>query len=449
MINQEREARSCDVLVIGGGPAGSTISTLLAEKGWRVVLLEKERHPRFHIGESLLPMNLPILERLGVLEDVHRIGIIKHAAEFVSGYQEKNKQCFRFRNAFNKHYPYAFEVRRSEFDHLLLKNSISKNVEVCEGIKVTDVEFRPGGQSIVQAISEDGLPSEWQAGFLVDASGRDTLISSKMGWKKKNNKHNSAAIFGHYRNVVRRSGDDEGNISIYWFDHGWFWMIPLRDNIMSVGAVCWPDYLKTRKTSLEEFLMQTVKLCPGVHDRMKEARPAGKVYATGNYSYNSKHLYRKGCLLVGDSGAFIDPVFSSGVFLAMNAACLGAEAIDGALRNPVKEPELMKQYEKMVKRGLRTMSWFIYRFTSPVIHWMFMNPTKKFRMEQAVISMLSGDVFSKSHIRYSLALFRLAYYWFSFIRWRQVLTAYFVRRKAVHQTFAEETLLEKSEQLNI
>ena len=429
------------MLVVGGGPAGSTIATLLTEKGWRVILLEKERHPRFHIGESLLPMNLPILERLGVLEEVRSIGIIKHAAEFVSDRYTDRLQVFRFSKAMNNRYPYAFEVRRSEFDHVLLQNSVAKGVDVHEGIQVHDVDFQDNGSSIVHATGSDGVPSEWRAGFVVDASGRDTLVSRKMGWKQKSDKHNSAAVFGHFDDVVRRSGEDEGNISIYWFKHGWFWMIPLRDGTMSVGAVCWPEYLKTRRTSLAEFLAQTIALCPGVSERMQDARLQGGVHATGNFSYRSEHLYRKGCLLVGDSGGFIDPVFSSGVFLAMNAACLGAAAVDEALRNPATETALMRQYEKTVHRGLRTLSWFIYRFTSPVLHRMFMYPSNRFRMEQAVISMLSGDVFSKSPVRYSLAMFKVFYYLFMLSEWRHVLSAWRFRRKGMKQSFSQETLL--------
>jgi flavin-dependent dehydrogenase len=174
---------------------------------------------------------------------------------------------------------------------------------------------------------------------------------------------------------------------------------------------------------------------------MQHARSKGDVHATGNFSYKSKYLHRRGCLLVGDSGAFIDPVFSSGVFLAMNAACLGATAIDAALRNPAAETALMRQYEKTVRRGLRTMSWFIYRFTSPVLHRMFMHPSNRFRMEQAVISMLSGDVFARSPVRYSLAIFKVFYYLFVLTEWRHVLSAWRFRRKGMQQTFSQETLL--------
>jgi len=441
MTRDQHRTCSCDVLVVGGGPAGSTIAALLAEKGWRVTLLEKAHHPRFHIGESLLPMNLPILERLGVLDAVRSIGMIKHAAEFVSDRHTGHLQVFRFSKALNNQYPYAFEVRRSEFDHLLLRNSVAKGVDVHEGVQVHDVNFQDAGPVTVHASRRDGTPCEWRAGFVVDASGRDTLISRKMGWKKKNSKHNSAAVFGHFDHVQRRGGEDEGNISIYWFKHGWFWMIPLRDGTMSVGAVCWPEYLRTRRTSLAGFFFETIALCPGVSGRMQDACLQGSVQATGNFSYTSKHLYRKRCLLVGDSGGFIDPVFSSGVFLAMNAACLGAAAVDGALRNPAAETALMRQYQKTVQRGLRTMSWFIYRFTSPVLQRMFMQPSNRFRMEQAVISMLSGDVFSKSPVRYSLAMFKCFYYLFVVSEWRRVLSAWRFRHRGMKQLFSQETLL--------
>ena len=243
----------CDVLVIGGGPAGSTAATLLREMGWRVVLLEKDRHPRFHIGESLLPMNLPILERLGVLEQVRSIGVRKLGAEFGGADGGVGtRQTIYFRNAMDKAHPLAFQVRRSEFDEVLIRNAATRGVEVHEGTRVTRVEPRGKGRdhSVVDAQDEGGQLLRWRARFVVDASGRDTCLARQLGLKRKNPRHQSAAVFGHFRNVERRSGEDAGNIGIYWFRYGWFWMIPLRDGVTSVGAVCWPEYLKTRSGDL-------------------------------------------------------------------------------------------------------------------------------------------------------------------------------------------------------
>jgi flavin-dependent dehydrogenase len=248
-------APDCDVLVVGGGPAGSTISALLAEKGWKVTLLEKEHHPRFHIGESLLPLNLPILQRLGVLDQVAAIGIKKPGADFSSNMEVSGHHRFDFSFALDKNHPYAYEVRRSEFDNLLLRNSAAKGAQVLEGIRVTSVEFPKDRYPIAHSVDEHGIARSWTCRFFVDASGRDTLLARQFDLKQKNKHHASAAIFGHFLNVERREGDYAGNISVYWFEHGWFWMIPLKDGSMSVGAVCRPEYLKQRKNSPAEYLL--------------------------------------------------------------------------------------------------------------------------------------------------------------------------------------------------
>lgn len=403
--------QSSDVLVIGGGPAGTTIATLLKEKGWSVVLLEQDHHPRFHIGESLLPMNLPILERLGVLEQVREIGVVKYGAEF-NALDFPARQSIYFRDALDKAHPYAFQVRRSEFDELLIRNCADRGVSVHEGVKVKDVIFRPGQTSIVNSIDGRGEPAVWETRFVVDASGRDTFLARKFNLKIKNPKHQTAAIFGHFQNVVRRAGDDEGNISLYWFDYGWFWMIPLRDGIMSVGAVCWPDYLKARKIPPEQFLWQTIALCPGVLERMRNALLLGEVRATGNYSYRATRMYGEGYLLVGDAYAFIDPVFSTGVFFAMNSASGGADAVDSYLRAPnsVATKRTFRVFDRRVRYGIGIVSWFIYRFISPAMQQLFMEPSNALRVKQAIISMLAGDVFGNTPIRLPLTVFKAVYY---------------------------------------
>ena len=427
-IATESNRSECDVLVIGGGPAGSTIATLLHEKGWRVSLLEKDQHPRFHIGESLLPMNLPILERLGVSEPIRSIGVLKYGAEF-GGAQEYpgKRQTIYFRNAMDKNHPYAFQVRRSEFDHILLQNCAERGVDARQGVCVQDVVFRPGETNLVQA--HDGRQAlHWEARFVVDASGRDTFLSRKLKLKQKNPKHQSAAVFGHYKNVARRAGSDAGNIGIYWFEHGWFWVIPLRDGVTSVGAVCWPEYLKTRRSDLDSFLQQTIALCPEVAERMRDAVACDEIRATGNFSYLAKRMSGQGYILVGDAFAFIDPVFSTGVYLAMNSACLGAEAVDRCLRNPAQAEAVLKDFERRIQRGLRTVSWFIYRFTSPAMRRLFMNPRNTLRIEEAIISLLAGDIFRDTPIRFPLALFK-GIYWLTSARLSALSWRAYRRRK--------------------
>src|SRR6266487_4512961 len=183
----------CDVLVVGGGPGGSTISAFLAQKGRKVVLLEKEHHPRFHIGESLLPLNLPLLQRRGVLDQGDRIGLVKPGAEFnYEGYKPAGDY---FANAMDKSYPSAYEVRRSEFDNPLLRNSAAKGTDVREGVKVTEVEFRRGSASLVHAVDEHGHAQSWETRFVVDASGRDTFLANRFKIKSRNQVHSSSAVF--------------------------------------------------------------------------------------------------------------------------------------------------------------------------------------------------------------------------------------------------------------
>jgi flavin-dependent dehydrogenase len=406
----EPELQQCDILVVGGGPAGSTFSTLMSEMGWKVVLLERDCHPRFHIGESLLPMSLPILERLGVVEEVRAIGIEKFGAEF--NFLDGHRETFYFDFAMNKSQPMAYEVRRSEFDEILFRNAARRGVDAREGARVTEVNFR-SGRVFATAADRNGQAQHWTARFLIDATGRDTLLSRRLSLKRKSLKHNSAAIFGHFNGVTRRVGKDEGNISIYWFEHGWFWLIPLRDGIVSIGAVCYPEYLKTRSGTTEKFLWDTIALSEGVSARMKTARLVGEVRATGNFSYKATRMYGKkgeNYLLVGDSYAFIDPVFSSGVHLAMSAASIAADTVNECLNAPERSTVLLRQYARKINEALKTVSWLIHRFNSPVIYSLFKVPRNDFRMKEAIISLLSGDVYSDTPIRKPLLVFKLIYY---------------------------------------
>ncbi|MGH7277064.1 MAG: NAD(P)/FAD-dependent oxidoreductase [Candidatus Rokuibacteriota bacterium] len=420
------------MLVIGGGPAGSTFSALAAERGWRVTLLEKEHHPRFHIGESLLPLNLPLFRRLGVLDQIEHIGMLKPGAEF--NHEGYPPAVFYFANALEKSHPIAYQVRRSEFDHVLLKNSAAKGTDVREGVRVTDVEFRSGQTTLVHTMDEAGGGHTWEARLVVDASGRDTLLASRFKMKARNRQHNSAAVFGHFSGVERRSGRDAGNISMYWFDHGWYWMIPLKDGAMSVGAVCWADYLKSRTKPVDDFLWDTLRLNPLVAERMKNATLMAPALATGNFSYQARRMYGDGYLLIGDAFAFIDPVFSTGVFLAMKSAELGVEVADDMLRTgdvSVKgNRAALRRYETTMRRGLRTFSWFIYRITTPRIRKMFLKPRNVFRMEEGVLSLLSADIFGDTPVRRPLFMFKLAYYVLSTLEVRESLAAWRRRRRA-------------------
>ena len=425
--------RRCDVFVVGCGPAGSTIGALLAQQGRDVTVVDRVRHPRFHIGESLLPLNMPILQRLGVWEELQEIGIQKNAAEFES--QAHNKTVrYEFSMAFDKNWPHAFQVRRSEFDHMLLRNCAAKGARVFEGVRVTSAELgnvARGEDSVVNLRLEDGTTQVWRTRFLVDASGRDTFLAERLGIKRKVVNHASAAIYGHFRNARRNSGDAEGNIIIVWFAHGWFWFIPLKDGTTSVGAVCLPVYMKSRTTDPTTFFMQTIALCPEIAARLTGATLTEPATATGNYSYRSGHMAGEGYLMVGDAWAFIDPVFSSGVYLAMKSALLGADVVDAVLKEPTRAPRLYREFDRTVRRGLTTFSWLIYRMPSPIIRRLFLTPRNMFGVQSAVVSLLAGDVFRWGPVRPRLYLFRVLYYLYVLAALPTALRAWHKRKRDI------------------
>ena len=428
----EQPSTRCDVVVIGGGPAGSAISALLAEKGWQVEILEKDRHPRFHIGESLLPYTLPLLERLGVLDEVEKIGLKKYGAELISPYHDKVHTLY-FSGALDKSYPYAFQVRRSEFDQILLNNSIKKGVRVHEGVTATHADFSEGQLVTVRAVDQKGNDVYWQPRFLVDATGRETFLSTQFRSKQRNAKHNSAAIFSHFEGVERHSGTDEGNITICWFDYGWFWIIPFKDGVTSVGAVCWPSYLKSRKTELDQFLWDTIEHCVPMARRLKHAKMVLPAMATGNYSYQADTMSGDRYIVIGDAFAFVDPVFSTGVHLALHSAQLGANVVDSYLNGAVDFARLAGEFEKKVRQGLSTYTWFIYRFTQPAFRNLFIAPRNWFKMEETILSILAGDVFKARSRRFPILLFKLIYYLSTALAPRFNLANYRIRQDSAEE----------------
>jgi flavin-dependent dehydrogenase len=427
-----------DVLVVGGGPAGATISALLAKRGHSVVLIEKDQHPRFHIGESLLPMNMPLFQELGVADEVAEIGMRKNGIDFFdSEKEEARRTTIYFDEAMDDSFPHAYQVRRSDFDRLLLDNAQRCGVEVRQKTRVTSLDRLEADGCQARISDAEGRESIVSARFLVDASGRDAFLSRRNKLLRRNPDHNAAAIFGHFRNVPRREGRDEGNIGLHWFEHGWFWVIPLKDGVTSVGTVCWPEYLKTRgNIPLDEFLQQTIAKSATLRSLMESAEPASEVQGTGNYSYWSDKLYGDGYLLVGDSFAFVDPVFSSGVFLAMKSAQSGAEAVEAIIGGAPNAKALLARHERLLRRGIRTVSWFIYRYNSPTLRRLFMNPGNQFRIKSAVISVLAGDTFGRTPIGIRIFIFKLIYTMLNLSNLRGSLAFMFRRRRNNRMTIS-------------
>jgi flavin-dependent dehydrogenase len=432
--------RKCDVLIIGGGPAGSTAAITLAEKGYDVVLLEKAHHPRFHIGESLLPANLPLFERLGVAAEVHAIGMQKWGAEFNSPWHAVGSQTFEFAEAWNKALPFAYQVRRSEFDEILIRRAAARGAHVTEGCRVRDIEFLPaaaslpGGGARVTAEHEDGRTETVEARFVIDASGRDTFLGNRLKTKQRNRRHNSSAMYAHFKGADRHPDCKRaGNISLFWFEHGWMWFIPLADGTTSVGAVAWPYYMKSRSKPLREFFLDTLASCPQISERLRSAELISEVEATGNYSYscdNPSGSSGKNYLLVGDAYAFVDPMFSSGVMMAMTTAVAAADAVDTCLKEPARAAAACKHFDRVSRHGPKEFSWFIHRVTNPTMRDLFMGPRNVLRMKEALLGLLAGDIYGKTPLWTSLRAFKAVYYIVSFANLKRSIAA--IRRRRIN-----------------
>ncbi len=423
-----------DVLVIGGGPAGSTVAALLARKGWSVTLLEKDAHPRFHIGESLLPQGMPILERLGVLDAVRDCSVLKLGADFPN--DDGTYSVFDFSKSLRPQSEFALQVKRADFDRILFDAARQAGAECHEHTRVDAVDFTPGHRATVRAGEH-----LWKPRYVIDASGRDTFIGSKLKLKARNPRHASAAVFSHYEGVKRREGRDAGNVSIYRHAHGWAWVIPLSGGTTSVGAVCFPDHLKQRRGDTEGFLAKTLDSIPELADRMAMATRTGPVHVTGNYAYTCNRMHGPGWTLLGDAYEFVDPMFSSGVFLAMHGAERGAELVDGILREPAREASLQRAFHRRFDTGLREFKWFIYRFTSPTMKYLFANRRNVLGVEQAVVSMLSGDVFDDAGpVLRRLRIFRAIYALTSLRMGGMAWDSWTRRRRQVHVEMQDETL---------
>ncbi len=352
-----------DAIVIGGGPAGATAAALLAENGRQVVVLEKEKFPRYHVGESLMPFCYFTLERLGVLAEMEKHAFVKKkSVQFVSQ-DGKVSAPFYFFQHLDHPAATTWQVERAVFDEMLLRNAEKKGAVVREETKVLDFLYDGEVVTGVKAGRADGSEDRINAALTLDCTGRDALWQRKKSWRKRDPKLNKIAIWTLYKGAKRDEGLDEGATTVAYIPQkGWFWNIPLKNDIVSSGIVAEREYLYRDTRDPKEIYEREIRENKWIKDHLREGEQFGEYWVTGEYSYRSEHCASDGVALVGDAFAFLDPVFSSGVFLALKSGEMAADATEAALQKGSNSAAEFAEYGEKLCDMIEVMRKLVYAF---------------------------------------------------------------------------------------
>lgn len=397
--------KTADVIIIGGGPAGSTAATTLAKKGRSVLVFEKDKFPRFHIGESLLPHSMLALEKLGLKEKIEKAGFQeKFGGEIQSSCGTRGVQ-FYFKNGFEAKHGKAIQVLRSDFDKLLLDHSRECGAEVHEETSVTEILYHSDGVT-VHTKTKDGTENEYRARYLIDCSGRNTLVGQKHNLKQAYTDLQKFAVYAHFTGVLRPEGEEGTLTRMVRGEDRWFWMIPLANGIMSIGVVMDTAIYRAQKQKPEDLLETAMAREPMIMSRMENSKRVSQVYASGDYSYRNTRLYGDQWLLAGDAAGFIDPIFSSGVFLAILSGEHSANAIDAALTDPHAQKKQFHLYDRRLNKVMDLYLRFVRSWYTKEFVEIFLHPTDMLSLAPAVNAVLAGNTGGSFALKWRLWLFQ-------------------------------------------
>jgi len=383
-----------DVLIIGAGPAGSAAAAALAEKGRRVLVLEREKFPRYHIGESMLPFTFYPLKRLGLLDRMRSSAFVKkYSVQFVSPSGNASQPFYFFDRYDRDTVAQTWQVLRSEFDQILMDNARAKGATILEETTVTEL-LKEGSQVTgARARLKTGETREFRAPITLDCSGRESFAAVRNNWRLKDPKLNKVAVWTYYQDAMRDPGIDEGATTVaYVPEKGWFWYIPQHNCMISVGVVAEGKYLsRDGVKSPEAIFKREIGQNKWIADHLARGKQVGQYFLTSEYSFHSVHSCMPGLLLVGDAFCFLDPVFSSGLMFALKSGILAADTVDEGLSAGDLSPARFTEYSRILREGVENMRKLVYAFYDP--KFSFRKLTDKYpAMVGEVTDCLSGDV---------------------------------------------------------
>src|SRR5215469_2730103 len=395
-LPMENTSSEFDVIVMGGGPAGSTVASILAREGRRVVVFEKEQFPRHHIGESLMTDTYRTFERMGFLDKLKQSPFVrKYSVQFANS-TGKESRPFYFFEANHHESAVTWQVTRAIFDQMLIEHAEQQGATVYQRTAVKRVLFEGKRATGVEALMEDGSLRLFHAPVVVDATGQRAMLSNQFGWRVRDPKLKKAVLYSYFKGA-HREPDLNGGATLVLRTQagsgGWFWYIPLENDITSVGIVADPEYLvKGRGQDLAKIFHEEIEKCEPCRRRVEGAERVDKIYSILDYSYRSKQNAGNGFILIGDAYGFLDPIYSSGVLLALKMAELASDAIHDAFKHDDFSGERLGQFQSKLDQGIESMRKLVYAFYNE--GFSFSQFLRKYPEQRVhVINLLIGDVF--------------------------------------------------------